>query len=172
MIWSLNDQLINQRFGNASHKCILHMAKIGIYTVLPKYIPKLYLPCCSCIISKRTRFPHHTNLSTENLDPGTHFHIEFKFFKKVYCQEISSALTIVDTTTSHLFGYNTISKCTTIQHTMTFIQFYRHHGYNISIFRVDECGELMHWLWSYCWKQWRIWLFNKRTSKMSPPNHK
>ena len=139
-----NAQFIHQRFGNSSYQCIVQMAKLLIYTGLSKYIPKLSHPCRSCIISKETRLPRHTNVSTENLDPGTRFHIEFSFLKKVSCQNITSALTIVDATTSHLFGYTTISKRTTIQHTMTFIQFYSHHGYNISIFWVDEYGELMH----------------------------
>ena len=144
IIQTLNDQFINQHFGRDSHHRIIQMSKLGIYTLLPKYTPKLSHPCCSCIIYKGPRFPKHTNVSKENLDPGTRFHIEFSFFKKVSCQNITSALTIVDATTSHLFGYTTISKRTTIQHTMTFIQFYSHHGYNISIFWVDEYGELMH----------------------------
>ena len=110
------------------------------YQSIPQTIPPLLL----LYYLQGARFPQHTNVSTENLDPGTRFHIEFSFFKKVSCQNITSALTIVDATTSHLFGYTTISKRTTIQHTMTFIQFYSHHGYNISIFWVDECGELMH----------------------------
>ena len=89
--------------------------KIGIYKGLPKSTPKLSHPCCARIISKGTRLPRHTNVSTENLDPGTRFYIEFSFLKKVSCENITSALTIVDDTNSHLFGYPTISKCTPIK---------------------------------------------------------
>ena len=80
------------------------MVKLGIYIVLPKYIPKISHPCCACIISKVIRLPCHANVSTENLDLGTHCHIDFRFFNKVSWKTITSDLTIFDDTTISLFG--------------------------------------------------------------------
>ena len=138
---SLNAQLIYQRFGHAFHQIILQIAKLGIYTGLPKSIPKLYHPCCTCIMSKGLRLPFHPNLSTENLDPGTHFHLDLSFFNKVSCQIFNLALIIVDATTSHMFSYPNRSKCLSLILIKTFIQFSLNHGYKISIFWVDEGGD-------------------------------
>ena len=52
MVCSLNYQFVHQRFFHASHQCILYMAKLGVYTVLLKYIPKISHLCCAFIISK------------------------------------------------------------------------------------------------------------------------
>ena len=100
---NLNDKFIHQQFGQASHQCILKMAKLGIYIGLPKYIPKLSHPFRACITSKGTHLPCHPNVSTKHLDPGTHFHPGFRFFSKVSYQKYTSALTVVDSITSHLF---------------------------------------------------------------------
>ena len=96
MSCSLNDQFIHQRFGHASHQHNLQMAKLGIYTGLPNYIPELSHPCFACIITKGTWIPRDSNSSTKNLDPVNRFHIDFSFFKKVSFQKLTSALTIVD----------------------------------------------------------------------------
>ena len=82
------------------------------------------------------------NVATEYLDPGTHFYLDFRFFNKFYFQTFISVLTIVDATTSHLFDYPTISKCPPLQLINISIQFFRPHGYKISILRFDEVGEL------------------------------
>ena len=83
------------------------MAKLEIYKGLPKSIPKISHTCCAYIIDNGTHLSHHPNVSTENLDPGTHFHPDFSFFNKVSFQKFTSALTIVDATTKHRFGYTT-----------------------------------------------------------------
>ena len=118
------------------------MDKLGIYIGLPKYTPKLSHSCRKCIISKETRLYRHPNVSTEKLYPGTCFHLEFRFSNKVSCQKITSALTIFDNTTSHLFGYPTRSKRPPIQLINTFIQFSCHNGYKITTFLFDEVVEL------------------------------
>ena len=46
----LNDQFIHNSCLHASHQRILQMAKLGIYTVLPKSIPKLSHLYWACII--------------------------------------------------------------------------------------------------------------------------
>ena len=48
------------------------------YQSIPQTIPPLLL----LYYLQGARFPQHTNVSTENLDPGTRFHIEFSFVKK------------------------------------------------------------------------------------------
>ena len=103
MIKNLNPQFIQQSFGHASRQRIIKMAKLGVYTWLPKSIHKISHTYHACIISKGTRLPRHTNVSTENLDPGTRFHLEFSFFNKSSFQKFTSTLTIVDATSNHLF---------------------------------------------------------------------
>ena len=102
-------------------------SKLGIYIGLPNSIPKLYHPFWACIISKVTCIPCHPNVFKENLDPGTLFRIYFSFFNKFSCWNFTSSLTIVDTTTSHIFGYPSISKRLTLQFIKTFIKFSRQH---------------------------------------------
>ena len=139
---SLNAKFIHQLFGHASHHCILQIGKLGIYTVLKKSTPKLSHPCFACVIDKGPRFHRRPNVSIENINTGTHFHLDFIFFNKAYFQEFTSPLTIVDATTSHLFGYTTISKRPPLQLIKTFIQFSLHYDCKSSIFRVDEGGGL------------------------------
>ena len=110
MSCSLNTQFIHQNIDHASYKRILHMAKIGIYTGLPKSIPKISHPYHAYIIDKGPYLPLYPKASTESLDPGTCFHLDFSFSNRVSCQNFTSALTIVDDTTTHLFGYTTRSK--------------------------------------------------------------
>ena len=110
MICNLNDKFINQRFGHDFHHQIIKTDKLGIYTVIPKSITKLYHPFHSCIISKGHCLSLQPNVYTEKLDPGTHLHLYFRLFNKVSCQKITSDLTIFESTTIHLFGYLTISK--------------------------------------------------------------
>ena len=142
MSHNINAQFIHQNFVHASHHSILQMSKLGIYSLLPNYIPQLYHPCCACIIAKGLQLSSHPNVSTETLDPRTSFHLDFIFFNKIYCQNITSDPTIVDASTSHLFGYPTRSKRPPLQLIKTFIQLYSYHGYKSSIFRFDECGKL------------------------------
>ena len=118
------------------------MVKLGIYTALPNSIPKLSHPYRGCLISKRPCLPHHPNVTTENLYPVTHFHLEFIFFNNISCQNITSDLTIVDSTTSNIFEYPNRSKRLPLQIIEIFVQFSRHHGYKISILQVDEGSEL------------------------------
>ena len=63
-------------------------------------------------------------------------------FKKVSCQKITSSLTIVDATTSHLFGYPKISNRPPLQIIKNFIHFSLNHGLKRYTFQVYECGEL------------------------------
>ena len=86
------------------------MAKLRIYTGLPKPTPKLSHPCLTCIIAKGIQLPRHPNVSTENLDPGTRFHLDFRFFHKVSWQKFTSTLTIVDTTTRHYINLQVVKK--------------------------------------------------------------
>ena len=48
---NLSDQLIYHRSGHASHQRIQRMDKVGIYTGLPKSIPKIFHPCHACIFA-------------------------------------------------------------------------------------------------------------------------
>ena len=61
---SLNAQFIHQQFLHASQQRILQMAQLGIYTGLPKSIPKLSHTFRICIISKTPRLPCHPNVYT------------------------------------------------------------------------------------------------------------
>ena len=137
---SLNAQFIHQRYGHASHQRIIQMAKLGIYTGLPKSTLKLSCPCCACILSKRPHLSCHPNLSIENLYTGTCFRLDFSLSNKVSCRKFTSTLTIVDATTMYLFWYSTRSKCPPIQLIKPFIQFSCNHGCKISIFRAGEGG--------------------------------
>ena len=139
---SLNDQFIHQCIFHASHQLILLLDKLGIYTGLPKYIPKLSHLCCTCIIYKGPHLTCHNNVSTENLDSRTSFHMDSRFFNNVSCLLFTSYLNIVDATTSQNFIYPTISKRPTLQLINPFIHFSLHHVYKWSIFQVDEFGEL------------------------------
>ena len=130
-------QSVHQQFVHPSYQRILQMAKLWIYTGLPKPIPKLSHPCRTCIIAKGPCLPHHPNVSTENIDPGTCFHHDFSYFNKVSCRNFASSLIIVDATTSYLFVYSARSKRLTLQLIKTFIQLSCHLVYKISIFRVD-----------------------------------
>ena len=94
------------------------------------------------MIFKGPHFPRHPSVSTEKLDPGTHFHLDSRFFNKVSCQNNTSALNIVDATTIHLFGYPTIWKRPPLQLINNFIQFSRQNLYKSSIFRVGSIREL------------------------------
>ena len=139
---SLNAQFIQRRFGRDYHQHVLHMKKLGIYTGLPKYTPKLSHTCQTFYISKGPFLPCHINVSTENLDPGIWFHLEFSFSNKVYLQNVTAAPTIVYATTSHLFGFTFRYKRPPLQLIKKSIQFYLRHGYKRYTFRVDEGGEL------------------------------
>ena len=139
---TFNVQFIQKRFGHASQQRILQTAKLGIYTGITKSIPKISHPYRTCIIAKGPRLPCHPNVSKENLDPVTHFHIDSRCFNKASFQKLVSSLTIVDANTIQLFGYPTRSKHPPLQPIMTFIQLSFHHGYKRSIFRVDEGVEL------------------------------
>ena len=121
MICNINYQFIHQCFGYDYLQSILQMAKLGIYTGLPNSIPNLSHPCRACIISKGPHLPHNSNVFTENLDPGNCFNLDLSIFNKVYCPKVASPLTIVDATTSKLFGYPTISNCPPLQIIKTFI---------------------------------------------------
>ena len=83
MICRLNPQFIHQSFGHALHQRTIHMEKLGIYTGLPKPIPKISHPCCAYIIAKGIHLTGHPNLTIENLVPGTCFHLYFELFNKV-----------------------------------------------------------------------------------------
>ena len=137
-----NAIFIQKRFGHDYHQHILQMSNLGIYTGLPKSTPKLSHPCRAYIITKGPHLPHHPNVSTENLDKGTRFNLDFSLFNKFSCQKFTSSLTIVDDTTRYLFGYITRSKRPPLQFIRTFICFFFHHGYNRSIFHFDEGREL------------------------------
>ena len=139
---SFNDQFIHQHFFYASHKRILQMTKLGIYTGLTKSIPNPPHLCSSCIISKGTWLARNPNVSTEKLDPGSCFHLESNFFNKTPCQNFASSLTIVDATNIQLFGYPTRSKPPTLQLIHNFINFLLHHGYKRYIFWVDKVGYM------------------------------
>ena len=104
--------------------------------------PQLSHRCCSCIIAKGPRLSLHPNVSTETLDPVTHFYLDFRLFNKFSFQNITADLTIVDASAKHLFEYPTRSKRPPLQLIKTLIQLYCHHGYKSSIFWVDEFGEL------------------------------
>ena len=136
----INSQFIHQCFVHASHHRILHMVKLGIFTVLLKPISKLSHNFCACIIAKIPHLVLHPNVFKENLDPGTRFYSEFRFLKKVSCQKLRSALTIVDAITGHLFGYPTRSKRPPLQFIKTLTKFSLHHGYKSSIVRVNGGG--------------------------------
>ena len=125
---SLNAQFIYQSFYHTSYHHIIQMAKLGICTGLSKSIPKISHHCCTFIIAKGPCLPHHPNVSTENLDPGPCFHLDFSFFKKFSFQNFTSALTIVNATTKHIFGYPARSKHPPIQIIKLLIQFSHHNG--------------------------------------------
>ena len=139
---SLNAKLIHKRFSHAPHQNFLHMAKLEIYIGLLKSTPKLSHPLHAYTIAKGTWFTRHSNASTENLDTGTHFNIDFIFFNMISCQKNISTLTIIDNTTSHLFRYPTRSKRRPLQIIKTFIKLSLHRGYKISILRVEKCREI------------------------------
>ena len=80
---NINAQFIHQGFVHASHQRFLQMSKLGIYTGLPKYIPKLSHPCRTCIIPMLSYLSCHINVSTYHLDLGFLFHLEFSIFNKV-----------------------------------------------------------------------------------------
>ena len=124
MSHNLTDQFIHQRFVHATHQIVIKMSKLGIYNGLPKSILKLSHPFCACIFYKLPRLPRHPNVSTEHLYVVNRFHIYFSFFNKFSCQNNTSALTIVDATTSHLFAYPTRLNFLPLQHIKTFIRFY------------------------------------------------
>ena len=93
--------------------------------------PKLYLqniPYFSCL-----HFLQGTPLGLSyqciyiKLDPGTRFHLEFRLFNKVYCIKFALSLTIFDNTTSHIFGYPTISNFPPLQLIKSFIYFSYHY---------------------------------------------
>ena len=52
MSHNISAQFIHQNFGKNSHQRIQHMAKLGIYTVLPTYIPKLYFPYMTILLTR------------------------------------------------------------------------------------------------------------------------
>ena len=81
------------------------MYKLGIYTSLPRSIPKTYHPFCACLIYNSPQIIRHPNFSTKQLDPGTHFHLDFDFSNKISFKKITYDLTIADSTTSQVFGY-------------------------------------------------------------------
>ena len=142
MIWSLNYQLIRQRFVHDSHQNIVLIENLGIYTVIPKSISKLSHPWCSCIISKGPRYLQNPKLSVENLDPDTRFHLDFRFLNKVSCKKSTSSLNIFDDITSHLFGFPNRSNFPPLQLIKTSIKFSHHHGYKNSIIWDVEVGEI------------------------------
>ena len=142
IIRRLNYQLIHQLFDHAFNQNILHMAKLGIHTGLPKSTPKLSHNFHACIIDNWSRLPRHPNVSTVNLYPDNCFHIDFSFFNKVSFWKFTSYLTIVYANTGHLFGYPIRSEGSPLQPINTFIKLSLHHGYRISIFLVNEGGEL------------------------------
>ena len=114
--------------------------KLG-YTQDCQSLPPKYPTLVATVLFPRDRLDRNTNISTEDLYPGTIFHLDLSFFNKVSCRKFTSSLTIVDAITRHLFVYTTISKSAPLQIIKTFIKFSRHHGYKISIFRADEGGE-------------------------------
>ena len=58
---NLNAHFIHQHFVHTSHQRILQMAKLGIYTGLTKYIPKLSHLCHACLIAKVPCLPPSPN---------------------------------------------------------------------------------------------------------------
>ena len=135
-------QLIHPRFGHGSHQRFIQMAKLRIYTGLPKYNPKIPHPWCAFLIDKRLCLPRQPNISIEHLDLGTCFHLDFIFFNKVSCKKITSTPTIDGATTIHLFVCTKISKHPQLQLIRILIQFSFHHGYKISILHVYEGGDI------------------------------
>ena len=65
-----------------------------------------------------------------------------QFFNKISCQKFTSAITVADATTIHIFGYSTISKSLPINLIKTFIKFSQHHEYKFYNFRIGKVGEL------------------------------
>ena len=66
------------------------------YQSIPPDSPTLAAPV---LFPNLTRLARHPNISTENLDPGTCFHLGLFFFNKVSCQNFTSSLTIFDAVT-------------------------------------------------------------------------
>ena len=156
------------------------MDKLGIYIATPKSTPKLSHPCCACIIAKGPHLARHPNVSTENLDPGTSFHLDFRFFNKVSCQNkyhippqywcyhhpplcISHQIKAFTTTTNQdLHSALTIPWIQEL-HLMGWWRCRTRH--------ISRLHATMRWPWIYCWNHLKIWLFNKLKSITSPPNH-
>ena len=65
-----------------------------------------------------------------------------QFFNKISCQKFTSAITVADATTIHIFGYSTISKSLPINLIKNFIKFSQHHEYKFYNFRIGKVGEL------------------------------
>ena len=88
MSHNLSAWLIHHLFGHAYCQRILHMAKLGIYTGLPKSIPKISHPLHSYLISKVhypafpvTPFFHRTPWYRQSLPS------RLQFFNKISCQK-------------------------------------------------------------------------------------
>ena len=61
---NISTQFIHHQFGHAYHQRIQQMIKLGIYTGIPNYIPKLYHLFRAYLISMRPCLTRHPNFST------------------------------------------------------------------------------------------------------------
>ena len=80
------------------------MAKLGIFTVLPKNFLQISYTLNGCVITMGLSLPINLNVSIEHMYPGTRFHMDFISFKWLSCRKFSSTFTITDATEINFFG--------------------------------------------------------------------
>ena len=139
MSHNLYDQWTHRQFGHASHQRIQQTDILGIYTGIPKSIPKISLPflLLSYPAFPVTQFFHRTTWAGHLLPYG------LRFFNKISCKKLTSTLIVAASTTSYLFVNPKISNHPPLHLIKTFNFFNWHHGYKCSILRVDEVGDIL-----------------------------